>query len=138
MKINKKAFTLVEVIVATSILMVSVFGIYKLIGENAKLINNSDNFLQLNSFFPALEWCIDKLWVEWFTDKTVWKIYKFDFWSDFLWCTNNSSSWIILVDNIEYELFWEIISSGIDFIDFDLKISADGVWSQNRAYKLLK
>jgi len=61
MKKNKIAFTLVEVVVATSILMVSVFGVYKLIGENMKLINNNDNYLQLHSLFPALESCIEKI-----------------------------------------------------------------------------
>lgn len=41
MKQNFQAFTLIEVIVATSILTLSIFGIYKLIGENMRLIGNS-------------------------------------------------------------------------------------------------
>ena len=57
MKKNNKAFTLIEVIVATGILMISVFWVYKLIWENAKLINNSDNYLQLNLLFSPLSSC---------------------------------------------------------------------------------
>lgn len=41
MKQKNQAFTLIEVIVATSILTLSIFGIYKLIGENMRLIGNS-------------------------------------------------------------------------------------------------
>ena len=58
MKKNIKAFSLIEVVIAAGILSVTVFGVYKLIGENHKLINNSDNYLTLNNLFIPLQECI--------------------------------------------------------------------------------
>jgi len=142
MKKNKKAFTLIEVIVATSILMMSVFWVYKLIWENMKLINNNDNYLQLHSLFPVLESCIDEIWYSNFPNNFPSAVLslpnKYDFWNNMNWCTNNSSSWIIILDNIEYNLSSQILSWGLDFIDFELKISAEWVWSYTWSYKLVK
>jgi len=58
MKKNKIGFSLIEVVIAAGILSVTVFGVYKLIGENSKLINNSDNYLTLNNLFIPLQECI--------------------------------------------------------------------------------
>jgi len=133
---NKKAFTLIEVVVATSILMISVFWVYKLIGENAKLINNNDNYLQLHSLFPTLKSCIDEIW---YYSTNVWDIKKYDFWSDMLWCSKSINNPLkVILDNIEYNLSSKVLSWGIDFIDFELKISGEGVWSYTGSYKLLK
>ena len=138
-KKNMSWFTLVEVMVATSILMLSVFWVYKLIWENAKLINNNDNYVQLNSLFLPLESCIEKIWYDGFWDKTIWKVYDFDFWnSQMNWCTNSSLSWIIILDNLEYYLSSTVLQSWVDFMDFETKIFADWVWSYTWSYKLIK
>jgi len=141
MKKNKIAFTLVEVVVATSILMISVFGVYKLIWENSRLINNNDNYLQLHSLFPALESCIDKIGYNNFSytfPSDIWKTNKYDFWNNMNWCINNSSSWKIILDNIEYSLSSKVLSWGIDFIDFELEISWDWVWTYTWSYRLVR
>jgi len=136
MKKNKRAFTLVEVVVATSILMISVFWVYKLIGENSRLINNNDNYLQLHSLFPALESCIDKIW---YYTTIVWDIKKYDFWSTMTWCTKHISNPLkVILDNIEYSLSSKVLSWWIDFIDFELEISWDWIWTYTWSYRLVK
>ena len=139
MKKNNKAFTLIEVIVATGILMISVFWVYKLIWENAKLINNSDNYLQLNLLFSPLSSCIDKLWYSvYFWDMSSWAVYKYDFENESMtWCAL-SNTWIITLDNIDYELSSMITATWSEFIDFDLIINAQWVWKQNMPYRLIK
>jgi len=142
MKKNKIAFTLVEVVVATSILMISVFGVYKLIWENSRLINNNDNYLQLHSLFPALESCIDKIWYNGFPHNFPLDIpspKKYDFWPNMNWCSNSiSSSWKVVLDNIEYSLSSKVLSWWIDFIDFELEISWDWIGAYTGSYRLVK
>ncbi len=136
--LNKKvsAFTLVEVIVATSILMIAVFGVYKLIWENAKLITNSDNNLQLNSLFPVLESCIEK---EWYSSYSMSDINYYDFWVDYLSCNKNSSETTINLDNIDYILKSEVVNVDLDnYIDFRLTISSDLSSEVVKTFKLLK
>jgi prepilin-type N-terminal cleavage/methylation domain-containing protein len=61
MKKYIKAFTLIEVIIATTILSIAVFGVYKLIGENTKIIQNSDNYFKANSLLPSITNCIENI-----------------------------------------------------------------------------
>lgn len=72
---DKKAFSLIEVVVATWILSIAVFWVYKMIWENNKIINNSNNFLNKTALFPVLETCIEQ------SGETTWTIY-IDLWTD--------------------------------------------------------
>ena len=91
-----------------------------------------------NVFLP-LESCIEKIWYDGFWDKTIWKVYDFDFWnSQMNWCTNSSLSLIIILDNLEYYLSSTVLQSWVDFMDFETKIFADWVWSYTWSYKLIK
>lgn len=138
MKKNKKAFTLIEVIVATSILMISVFWVYKLIWENMKLISNNDNYLQLHSLFPALESCIDKLWYNTLTG-SIWSKKYYDFENlSMTWCIKSDTLKVIILDNIEYSLSSKVLSWTTSFIDFELKITGEWIWSYTWSYKILK
>lgn len=133
MRKNKYAFSLIEVIIATAIISVTVFWVYKLIWENTKIISNSWNYLQLYSLFPVIEWCIENLnsnftW-------TIW-IYYFYLGNNIQSCEYNSS-WTI-IDNIEYKLSWEITSTWISFTDWKLIISSDEVKTQTWIYKQIK
>jgi len=137
MKKIKKAFSLIEVIIAASILSVTVFWVYKLIWENSKLINNAWNYFQLNSLFPVLEECIKSKTFAWFASNSNWDTLKFNLWS------NLNSCWIwntppVLIDNVDYYLEWKIINKTLDFIDWELKISWDWVWTSTGTFKLLK
>ncbi len=134
---NKKAFSLIEVIIAASILSVTVFWVYKLIWENAKLINNSWNYLQLNTLFPALEECMKSKPMSIYPNS--WTI-KFNFWSDLNWCEISiPTSTGVTIDNIEYILEWKIIDNqSPEYIDWELKIEWDWVGTSTGTFKLIK
>jgi prepilin-type N-terminal cleavage/methylation domain-containing protein len=133
----KKAFSLIEIIIASAILSVTVFWVYKLIWENSKLINNSWNYLQLNNLFLNLEECIESKWFSSFSSDSALDIIKFNFWNDLNWCeiwTSNK----ILIDNIEYYLEWKIKEKKINYIDFELNIEWDWVWIEKKEFRLYK
>lgn len=118
---KNNAFSLIEVIIATWILTIAVFWIYKLIWENTKIINNSWNTIQVNSLFPVLENCIENLW---FNSYNTWLQYNFNFWLTWTGC----EKWIINkveFDNIEFDLIWNITNSWSNFINWELSISSD-------------
>lgn len=136
MKKTKKVFSLIEVIVAAGILSIAVFWVYKLIWENTKLINNSDNFLQLNSLFPSLEECINYIWFDSFKASSQTN-YIFNFWATWTWCFTWNSNQFIL-DNNSYELLWNITWSWNNYIDWELNISSDWVWNNSKTFKQIK
>ena len=131
---NKKAFTLIEVVIATAILSITVFWVYKLIWENSKLINNSDNYLQLNNLFLNLEECIKNKKTDYYSNSLN-SIKKYDFWNDLKWCNNNSSTWV-LIDNINYKLESKLTWTGSNYIDFELKIEWDWVGVEKKEFRL--
>lgn len=136
MKKNKKAFTLIEVIVASAILSITVFWVYKLIWENSKLMSNSENYLQLNTLFPVFEECIKNKWYSSFSDNST---TKFNFWNNLNWCeTWNSNS--VIIDNIEYFLEAKIESwnKKSNYIDFELKIEWDWIEIEKKEFRLYK
>ena len=134
MKKNIKAFSLIEVVIAAGILSVTVFGVYKLIGENHKLINNSDNYLTLNNLFIPLQECIKNKTISWFSTNNIWDVINFNFWTDVdkLDKCNKNIWWnnLVKLGNIEYNLSWEIISKTSDSIEWKLKISSEWIWSK--------
>jgi len=136
MKKEKKAFSLIEVMVAWIILSISVFGVFKLIAENTKIINNSDNYRTANSLFNPLIECIENIEYSGFTNKTIWENYRLNFWSDLKWCEIWDTNQITL-DNIDYILESEIIwHEANEFIEFSLTINTDSI-NIKKEYKLL-
>lgn len=91
---NKNAFSMIEIIVATGILSLTVFGIYKLIWENNKIITNSNNFLSQNLIMQNSYEC------------TKWQNFsgpKFlDFWDDLKSCNFSDNEKFVKIDNIDY------------------------------------
>jgi prepilin-type N-terminal cleavage/methylation domain-containing protein len=132
---NKKAFTLIEVLIATSILTIAVFWVYKLIWENTKIINNSDNYLQANSLFPSITECIENIWFDTFKAITQ-NTYQFHFWATETWCITGND--IVTLDNIEYTLNGYITWSGSNYIDWNIQISSDSIWKLTETYKQIK
>jgi prepilin-type N-terminal cleavage/methylation domain-containing protein len=137
MKKNKKAFTLIEVIIASAILSITVFWVYKLIWENSKLINNSDNYLQLNSLFPAFEECIKNKWYSSFSGDLENSTKKINFWNNLNWCEIWNSNNVV-IDNIEFFLETKIISKKNNYIDFELKIEWDWIAIEKKEFRLYK
>ena len=126
MEKSKYWFTLIEVIVATWIITIAVFWVYKLISENTKIISNSSNNLQTALIFPVLEQCIDNIWVDaFYSDTSTW--YIFNFWSsEELSDCNTWALQSVVFDNIEYLIEWEVLERvNPNYIDWELSISSD-------------
>lgn len=136
MKNNKIGFSLIEVIVATWILVVAVFWVYKLIWENTKIITNSLNYIQLNSLTPPLKECINNIWIEYFLLNNV-NYYEFNFWSSLNEC-NTWSSININLNNIEYLINWTIVNSWSNFIEWNTYISSNESKTITWSYLQLK
>ena len=133
---NTSAFTLVEVIVAASILSVTIFGVYKLIGENTKLISNNENYSFTNTLFPSLQECIEYSWTGWLAVDST---YHFDFWEDGNQCNREDSfTRTINLDNIEYSLSGTITSETNDSYEWDLEVNSDIINSITQSYTQLK
>ena len=133
---SNKGFTLIEVIIASSILTIAVFWSYKLIWENTKIISNSSNYLQTNTLFPTIENCIENIWWDWFASKLVNDKYFLYLWADYNNCTL-TNSWNT-IDGIDYKIDMGIISTNLpNSIDFEIKIEWDWVKSATWIYKLV-
>jgi len=135
MKKNKKAFTLIEIIIATWILSIAVFWVYKLIWENSKLINNSDNYLQLNNLFLNLEECIKSKKND-IKIKNNWDIVKINFWNDLKWCNISTTDNKVEINNIDYFLNAEINDKQNNYIDLELSIEWDWIWKEKKDFRL--
>jgi len=127
-------FTLIEVIIASAILSITVFWVYKLIWENSKLINNSDNYLQLNNLFLNLQECVQNKKLS-FINEAVWYEQKINFWSDFKSCKLWNSNPVSL-DNIDYFLDTKIIKKEEKYIILELVIEWDWVWIEKKEFIL--
>jgi len=136
MKSTKKAFSLIEVIVAASILSIAVFGIYKLIWENTKIISNNDNYYISKTMFTNLEECINFIWFDSFKNSSE-TSYSFNFWNDLKWCYTWTSNQV-LINNIDYKLSWEIVWTWDDYINWKLSIFADWVWENIKDFRQIK
>jgi hypothetical protein len=96
---NKKAFSLIEVIIAAWILSMTFFWVYKLIWENSKIISNSYDYSTANTLFQPFKECIETN--SWNT-LIIWN-KTFYIWLN--WCNiSNSITWITL-NNIDYILY---------------------------------
>ena len=136
MDFNKKWFSLIEVVIATSIITITVFWVYKLIWENSKIISNSSNYLQVNSLIPVLQECLEDIG---FNNlySSVWEEYTIGLWNSwFLNECNKNSTDSIIIDNIEYNMSVEIIDISTDeYIEWELAISSENTKTMTWYYK---
>ena len=117
---KNKAFTLVELVIATGILTVSVFGIYKLISENNKVINNSKITYDSYLLFPSVQACIENM--------NITETSNIYFWEDLKQCLNEDKSTII--NNIEYHI--KAIKK--DDKEWEIEIKSDYNWTLTWSY----
>lgn len=132
MKKTIKWFSLIEIVVATSILIIWVFGVYKMIWNNLNLISNLNTKRTSHIIEKSLIECIKYFWV----DTLSWSYstnekFSINFWENLNWCftwnydTSYNFSWVLLNNkeffnilyinkketgsiNINYEITWEI------------------------------
>ncbi|RKW20751.1 type II secretion system protein [Candidatus Gracilibacteria bacterium] len=118
---SKKAFSLIEIVIATGILSVTVFGIYKLIGENNKIISNSNIYLTQNQTFENAIQCLKGV-------KNLPGNYL-DFGEDLKSCNFSSSEKITKIDGVEYSIFIE------DKTDFwNIKIDSGNLKAETKMF----
>ena len=118
MKTDKQAFSIIEVVTASIILSIAVFWIFKLIAENKKIINNSNNYNTANSLFLSFKECIqNKTPNSNIQDNKTFYINLND-------CavSPTTATWIT-IDNIDYSLYWSWIWDNT----FDLYIKNDNL-----------
>lgn len=145
MKNNKKAFSLIEVIVSATILSLSVFWIYKLIAENNRIINNSNNFLDANILLTNITNCIENIGYDNFNLSS----FKTQTWSFYFQnsLTGKCMTWTydtnytfnsVKLNNLDYYLYWKIINSTSKNLDFKIWVYNESVWKIEKDYTLWK
>lgn len=127
MKNNFKAFSLIEVIVATSILTIAVFWVFKLIGENSKIISQSQNYIQSNFLLQPSKECLDYLLKD--NDLDYMKNNLSGSYLDlnnFSWvCSVWINTTVNTVDNIDYQIYIEKNNEWTDFVDWKINVLTD-------------
>ncbi|PZM85008.1 hypothetical protein DLH72_02515 [Candidatus Gracilibacteria bacterium] len=113
---KKKAFSLIEIIVSIGIISVTIFGIYKLIGENNKIIANSNIFLIQNLLYDNAKECLNG---ENFDNIFI------DFGDDLKSCNFSNSEKITKIDNVEYIIQAKSQKSGTKVIFWKINIESN-------------
>lgn len=138
---NKNWFSLIEVVVATSILTIWVFSIYKLIWNNLNLISNANTQKTIHIIEKSLIECLKYFNV----DTLSWSYninYKFsiNFWDDLNSCltwsydSNYNFSWVLL-NNKEFFNVLYIEKKE----DNNIKINYEIIWDKKfKNYLILK
>lgn len=136
---KKYWFTLLEIMVASAILSLTVFWVYKLIWENSRLIGNKDIFLQKNILIYNIKECLDTLWFFAFRTNPQ-SEYSFNFWAT----KNDCNTWSFSPDysftpvnmnGNDYFLYGKITNSGATFLDWELSIFEESTWKVSKNYK---
>ena len=132
-KNKTSAFTLIEVMVAASILSITIFGVYKLIWENTKLISNKEQYSFANTFFPSLQECIENIGFDNFDD-TIPNTYYFNFWVNWDDCVSDTNLVDpITLDWVEYSLSWST-TWDVTKLEWTLEVSSDTVRPIQKSY----
>ena len=98
MKKSRKAFSIIEVVTATVILSIAVFWVFKLISENHKIINNSDDYNTATSLFSPFKECMENIW--------SWTLNNQIFYINLNNCTKSNTKIYNIINNKEYSLYW--------------------------------
>ncbi|NDK08217.1 hypothetical protein EOM39_03125 [Candidatus Gracilibacteria bacterium] len=141
MKYNKRAFSIIEVVVSSIILSLSVFGIYKLIAENNKILNNSNNFLDANILITNITSCIENIGFDtlktstfntltgsfYFENSLTGKCMTGTYDTDY---TFNS----VKLNGLDYYLYGKITNSGTSSLDWVIGVFNDSVGNVKKDY----
>lgn len=143
---NRAWFSIIEVVISSIILSLSVFWIYKLIAENNKLINNSNNFLDANILLTNSITCLENFWFDNLKsssfNSSIWSIYfedSFLTWKCLTWTydSNYTFTWVEL-NNLKYYLYANITDSWSNYLDWNLWVYNESVWKIEKNRKMWK
>jgi hypothetical protein len=116
MKRNKTAFSLLEIIIATWIITIWVFWVYKTTWENIKTVNNSWNLIQAYQLFPIIKECINNL-------QTNNADYNIFLWNNLNDCQELNK--ISTINNYNYLLWVKKISGTVENIEWEISIKPE-------------
>nr|MDD3719749.1 prepilin-type N-terminal cleavage/methylation domain-containing protein [Candidatus Gracilibacteria bacterium] len=140
--LNKSGFSLIEVVVSAIILSITVFGVYKLIAENNKIINNSNNFLDANVLLENTVNCLENigfntLKISNFTTQTGSFYFENTLTGKCSTGTFNTNFTFtgVKLNNIDYFLYGKIINSSSDYLDWNLGVFSDTTGKIEKEYK---
>jgi Tfp pilus assembly protein PilV len=100
MKKNKKAFSLVELIIATIVLTIGVFWVSALLTNTQNNINNVENFSKKETLFYSVFECFKS--EKDFSNSTDWATFYVNFWTDLKECDVNSTKTATTINNLDY------------------------------------
>lgn len=144
MKKNPSGFTLLEVMIAASILTIWVFGIYKMISSNMLLLANAEQKQEMTRLFDPFSECLSHIWYDSlsgsFASETI---LSFNFWEKNLDCmignysTDYSFSGVTSGKN-EYFLFArKLPESDSTKLMLEANIYSPTFWEYSQSGKIL-
>lgn len=131
-------FSLIEVVISAIILSLSVFWVYKLIAENNKIINNSNNYLDANLLLSNITNCIENFGFDTMNassmNTSTWGFY-FDWnsltWSCMTWSYDTET---INLNNLDYFLYWKIVEKNENSLKWILWVKNDSIWKIEKEF----
>ncbi|EKE26260.1 MAG: hypothetical protein ACD_4C00353G0002 [uncultured bacterium (gcode 4)] len=131
---NKSGFTIIEVLMATLILWLTVFWILKLTNNNSLQVNNLNKQADMSLIFWNTKECMKSIWYNYF-NSTIWITWSINFWIDNNWCytwsydSSLSFSWINIKWQDEYWSYYITSTWWTNYLDV-VNIVSDW-WSEN-------
>ncbi len=106
MKKNTYGFTLLEIMVASMILSIGVFGIYKMMSSNNLLLSDWNTKQEALSLFTPFTNCLENIWYDSLSGSfDSWNSFSLNFWEDNLSClTGSTAPW---EDTISGVILWK-------------------------------
>lgn len=135
MRQNKQGFSILEVLIASIILTISVFWIYKLIWENIKIIERSDKYNQSLFLSENIKQCIDNIWFQSFYSN-VSTDYNFN-----LGVSGSSCSiwlWSTTIDGEVFTFSWKILNKTPTQLEWNISIVSESIGINALPYLHLK
>lgn len=123
MFISKKWFSLVEVVMASIILTIWVFGVYKMMWFNSLLLQNTQKNVENNLLLQPVFECIENLWYSTFSWEA--KDYKFniDFGADQTDC--QKLEYLDTNEQVINKFNYQLIGTITDVQSDEIEISVD-------------
>lgn len=119
--------------IATVILTLWVFGIYKLINNNTYLFAQNQTLSILHFLLESQKECIQYLWYDKFIDIDAWSGFSINFWENNTWCERWSYddgltfTWVRIDENTYY-LRGKIVSNSGSEISIEYSIFSLSYW----------
>ena len=135
-------FSLTEVIVATSILTLTIFWVYKLLGENLRLIWNTSSLSTIALLENNAKECLKYFWYS--SPWTIGQKYSINFWVNNIFCQTGSFdphyttfSWVSL-DSKTYFISTQIKSEDVSGRNWEIEIFEEWVGKKNIDWRQTK